>query len=205
METISLTRKTLYDQIWTESVAAFCLKYDVHEVGVEEICRRPNVPMPDNAYWRKLKQGKRADWMPLPTGSRGTETVVLSKRNDTLQKEEHMKMISGVLEQVGGSSINLNLLLYCVSLYQKPFHLGYVQALGSSTKNSGAFGVSWTLSKAVAEFHAYKYQGYTLHQEDEKVIQSIVDKNKMIAYFNGPKEKEIIYTHLSDGDMPLIF
>jgi hypothetical protein len=78
METISLTRKNLYEQIWTEPVAAFCLKYDVPEEGVEKICRRLNVPMPGIAHWRKLKQGKRSDWTPLPTESRGADVVPCS-------------------------------------------------------------------------------------------------------------------------------
>lgn len=107
METISLSRKNLYDQVWNETVAAFCLKYDVPEEGVEDICNRLNVPMPGIGHWRKLKQGKRSDWTPLPAESRGTESVVLYKRNDNLLKEEHVKNIKSLLAQAGNTSSDI--------------------------------------------------------------------------------------------------
>lgn len=109
MEIVSLTRKNLYDQVCTETVASFCLKYDIPEEGVEEICGRLNVPMPGIGHWRKLKQGKRSEWTPLPTESRGTESVVLYKRNDSLQKEEHIKMIHSLLPKMGAPTENLKL------------------------------------------------------------------------------------------------
>lgn len=107
METISLTRKNVYDQVWTETVATFCQKYDVPEEGVEDICRRLNVPMPGIGHWRKLKQGKRSEWTPLPTESRGTESVVLYKRNDDLLKEEHVRNIISLLAQAGNGSSDI--------------------------------------------------------------------------------------------------
>jgi hypothetical protein len=119
METISLTRKNLYDQVWTETVASFCLKYDIPEEGVEEICSRLNVPMPGSGHWRKLKQGKRSDWTLFPTESRGTESVVLYKRDGTLQMAEHIKMISSLLAKMGGSTPNLKL---DVKVFDKLIH-----------------------------------------------------------------------------------
>jgi hypothetical protein len=107
METILLTRKNLYEHIWTEPIAAFCLKFDVPEEGVEEICSRLNVPMPGIGHWRKLKLGKRSDWTPLPTETRGTESVVLYKRNDDLLKEEHVKNIRSILVQAGNTSSDI--------------------------------------------------------------------------------------------------
>lgn len=79
------------------------------------------------------------------------------------------------------------------------------RAMSLFEKESGEFGVSWTLNKAVAEFYAYKYQGYELHQAEERVIYSLkVEKEKLIAYFNGRKEKEVIYVHFTDGELPPI-
>jgi hypothetical protein len=67
------------------------------------------VLMPGSGHWRKLKQRKRSDWTPLPMESRGTESVVLYKRDDSLQKAEHIKMISSLLAKMGGSITNLKL------------------------------------------------------------------------------------------------
>jgi len=80
------------------------------------------------------------------------------------------------------------------------------RAMSVIEKESGEFGVSWTLSRTVAEFYAYKYQGYELHQEDEKFVHSItVEKEKLIAYFKGRKEKEVIYVHFDNDELPPIY
>lgn len=68
-------------------------------------------------------------------------------------------------------------------------------------QESGDFGLSWTMSKKVAEFFAYKYQRYARYQDHEKVIHALdVDKKTIIAYFACRKEHEVIYDH-SEGDL----
>ncbi|MBL7847281.1 MAG: hypothetical protein JNL40_07425 [Cyclobacteriaceae bacterium] len=81
------------------------------------------------------------------------------------------------------------------------------RAMSINERESGEFGISWTLNKAVAEFYAYKYQGYELHrQEEERVVHSVTaEKENLIAYFKGRKEKEVIYVHFSDGKLDEIF
>jgi|SRR5688572_27258525 len=80
------------------------------------------------------------------------------------------------------------------------------RAMSINEQESGEFGVSWTLDKAVAEFYAFKYQGYEIHrQEEERVVHSVTaEKENLIAYFKGRKEKEVIYVHFADGELPAI-
>lgn len=79
------------------------------------------------------------------------------------------------------------------------------RAMSINERESGDFGVSWTLNKAVAEFYAFKYQGYEPHrQEEERVVHSLtVDKNNLIAYFKGTKE--VVYVHFANGELSAIF
>jgi len=78
------------------------------------------------------------------------------------------------------------------------------RAMSIIERESEEFGVSWTLNKAVAEFYAFKYQGYELHrQEEERVVHSVTtDKDNLIAYFKERKEREIIYVHFEEGALP---
>lgn len=76
------------------------------------------------------------------------------------------------------------------------------RAMTTIERESGEFGISWTLSKKVAEFFAYEYQRYAKYQDHEKVIHTLeVDKETIIAYFSGRKEREVIYNH-SMHDLP---
>jgi hypothetical protein len=214
METITLIRKSLYEQVWTEPVAAFCQKYDVPEEGVEEICDRLNVPMPGIGHWRKVKHGKRSDWTPLPAESHGTESVVLHKRNDALQKEEHIKRIISLLGEAGGSSGDLKL---NEKVFDKLIH---------STKE-GMFR-HWEVRHAYREknkllaiyvspemlcralqimdlvIKLLRFKGYDIIVDQsntlafidgERISISLREKNRRVEYFND-------YKHLTRGSHP---
>ncbi|RMZ50070.1 hypothetical protein EB822_10355 [Flavobacteriaceae bacterium PRS1] len=59
---------------------------------------------------------------------------------------------------------------------------------------SGQFGISWSLKKNVAIFFAETYSRNSSTHKLKKVIHKItINKSKVIAYFNGRKEFEIIY------------
>lgn len=63
-------------------------------------------------------------------------------------------------------------------------------------RESGDYGVSWTLSKKVAEYFAFVYpRNYEFGNHPKCVIRLDVPKEKIIAYWNTRKEKEVIYIH----------
>jgi len=60
----------------------------------------------------------------------------------------------------------------------------------SKEKESNRLGISWTLSKKVAEFYvSYHRNGV----KDGIIIEKEINKNEIIAYFNEREEQEIIY------------
>lgn len=97
MEAISLSRKNLYEEVWTKPLSNLCMYYDISEEGLGAICRRLNVPIPEKSHWRKLSQGKKTHLEPFPEKSHGTKIVILYKRNDALQKQEHAEKIRNLL------------------------------------------------------------------------------------------------------------
>lgn len=65
--------------------------------------------MPGIGHWRKIKTGKRSEWIPLPPVSHGTESVVLYKRDDALHRDEHVVRLTSLLAETGGSARELSL------------------------------------------------------------------------------------------------
>jgi hypothetical protein len=60
--------------------------------------------------------------------------------------------------------------------------------------NSGKFGISWTLSKKIADFFINTYRrNYDTSHLSKRIEQKDIPKSKIIAYLNSRKEKEIIY------------
>lgn len=61
-------------------------------------------------------------------------------------------------------------------------------------RNSGNFGVAWSLDKKVAEFFAYEYERNHCTRKLEKTVHTLViNKNEMIAFTNDRKESTVFY------------
>ena len=58
METIELTRKELYDIVWSTTLSKLTEQYAYTNDGIKKICKQFEVPMPDGTYWSKLKFNK---------------------------------------------------------------------------------------------------------------------------------------------------
>ena len=62
----TISRKTLYDEIWTESAAKTAKKYGVPYTRFLKLCRESNIPIPPSGYWTKVNMGKPVEKTPLP-------------------------------------------------------------------------------------------------------------------------------------------
>lgn len=59
-------RQLLYEEIWTEPLAAVAERYGISHVELTEICGALSIPLPTGNYWLKLRAGKRPSRAPLP-------------------------------------------------------------------------------------------------------------------------------------------
>ena len=76
-----LTRKQLYDLVWSEPVSKIAPRYNMSGVGFAKLCRREDVPLPPPGYWAKLKFGKKVPKPRLkPREKPEDETVVIADR-----------------------------------------------------------------------------------------------------------------------------
>lgn len=63
-------------------------------------------------------------------------------------------------------------------------------------KESGNFGISWTLNKEMASFFANNYRrNFSTDKMSKTVHELTVDKCDVFAYLNEREEAEIIYIH----------
>lgn len=54
----TLSRKQLYDEVWTISVQGVAKKYNLNYQQLLISCKEANIPIPSSGYWTKLKYGK---------------------------------------------------------------------------------------------------------------------------------------------------
>lgn len=70
---MSVTRATLYDEVWAEPMLVVARRYGVSSSFLARICTRLRVPHPHRGYWAKRAAGKNPHRPPLPEALPGDE------------------------------------------------------------------------------------------------------------------------------------
>lgn len=87
MSEIRVTRKDLYDLVWSEPMLSLSKKYKISDNGLRKICKRMNIPLPKAGHWMKLQFGKKVRIIPFPESFEGEATITLSLRTDDEKKD----------------------------------------------------------------------------------------------------------------------
>lgn len=82
METIELTRKELYDIVWSTPISKFTEEYALSNDGIKKICKQFEIPMPDGGYWMKLKFNKKINIPNFNPIFGGMDKIVLTRREE---------------------------------------------------------------------------------------------------------------------------
>lgn len=80
MEKVTLTRKELYDLVWTEPLSKLAKKYKISDNGLRKICKRMNIPIPAMGHWQKIQYGKPVIVTKLPKKYEGKDEITLDEK-----------------------------------------------------------------------------------------------------------------------------
>lgn len=80
METIELTRKELYDIVWSTTLSKLTQEYAYSNDGIKKICKQFDIPMPDGSYWSKLKFNKKFKKEKLNPVFNSVDKIILAIR-----------------------------------------------------------------------------------------------------------------------------
>lgn len=61
----TLTRKELYDLVWSKPVSTLSKEFDISALELRKICTEYNIPLPINGHWSKLKFSKPIKIIPF--------------------------------------------------------------------------------------------------------------------------------------------
>lgn len=92
MEAILVTRKDLYDLVWSKPLTLLAKEYEIKYSDIRNVCTKNKIPLPENGFWSKLKFNKHVKRVDLPVDSEiNAETIVSikkeGKRNTDLIKK----------------------------------------------------------------------------------------------------------------------
>lgn len=55
-----ITRRELYDLVWSKPLRDVAADLGISDVGLAKVCERHRVPRPEQGYWNKINAGKAA-------------------------------------------------------------------------------------------------------------------------------------------------
>ncbi|OGI02336.1 MAG: hypothetical protein A2Y25_10380 [Candidatus Melainabacteria bacterium GWF2_37_15] len=64
--TKTITRKELYDLVWTKPIMDISKKFGISDRGLGKVCERHDIPKPSRDYWQKLSAGEKIEIPKLP-------------------------------------------------------------------------------------------------------------------------------------------
>jgi hypothetical protein len=88
MNKTTLTRKQLYDLVWSQPMTALAKKYEISDVGLRKICIRLDIPTPKAGYWAKIKFHKHVSIPKLPKNNTVDDNVILSEIDGEMNFEQ---------------------------------------------------------------------------------------------------------------------
>ncbi len=71
----TITRETLYDEVWKEPMTTVAERYAVSSNYLARICEQLKIPRPGRGYWQQLGAGKDPKRDPLPAPDPGDVTA----------------------------------------------------------------------------------------------------------------------------------
>jgi len=79
-EPFHLTRKQIYDAVWSAPMRDAAKKFGISDVALGKICRKLGVPRPKQGYWLRRSVGQTPAEAPLPPTEAGQPTEHVGQR-----------------------------------------------------------------------------------------------------------------------------
>lgn len=80
INTVILSRKELYELVWSTPLINLSRNYLISDNGLRKICKRMNIPLPVNGHWMKLQYGKKVRVYPLTEDPAVEQAITLEFR-----------------------------------------------------------------------------------------------------------------------------
>lgn len=98
----TLTRKKLYDLVWSKPLTTLAKEYNYSDNGLRKICKKHNIPTPNAGNWAKLRHGKPSPIKPLPKGENAIiDLYIREEENKSIHSNSQLAKIKNDLQNSG--------------------------------------------------------------------------------------------------------
>lgn len=75
-ESKTISRKQLYDRVWSIPMQRLAEEYGLSNVGLAKLCKRHDIPPPQRGYWAKRDAGHKVAATPLPNPDKDYQITI---------------------------------------------------------------------------------------------------------------------------------
>lgn len=101
-----VSRKDLYDEVWSQSMVKLAKKYGISDVALAKRCRKRNIPMPGLGYWAKVQAGHNPRKKALPSSDNNDPIIIKPyKLRAEIKTENVRKEVEAIKEKVAKTPI----------------------------------------------------------------------------------------------------
>ena len=91
MNQTQLTRKELYDLVWSKPLIQLAKIYNISDNGLRKICKKYEIPLPKMGHWQKIQFGKKVTIEKLvPKVKWEKNKIVLADREFKEKEKDHL-------------------------------------------------------------------------------------------------------------------
>ena len=94
----SISRETLYTEVWAEAMTTVAKRYDVSSNYLARICEQLSIPRPSRGYWAQKAAGAKVDLPELPEPDPGDD-VEWIRGDDPYNRRAVAPKFTGVVER----------------------------------------------------------------------------------------------------------
>lgn len=87
MPPITVERATLYEETLAEPMSSSAKRYNISDVALAKVCRKPGVPVPPRGYWARIRNGYKVTEPPLPKLPSGKQTSATVSPNQAKSRD----------------------------------------------------------------------------------------------------------------------
>ena len=93
----TLSRKDLYNLVWSKPLTTLAEEFSYSDNGLRKICKKHNIPLPKAGYWMKVKHNKKVTIIDLPKGD-DTTNIQLNAKDAINENSMHPNSARAIIK-----------------------------------------------------------------------------------------------------------
>lgn len=95
-----LSRKQLYDIVWSKPMTQLAKEFGLSDNGLRKICKKYDIPMPKMGHWQKVQYGKKVSKEKLKHFDKWMNTKITINESEGNDEEHYLTKLARKVKEI---------------------------------------------------------------------------------------------------------